>query len=86
MIGEVIGPCLINPRDICHLNAFVQLRFHILPLRLLIVAWSNCDPIISAIRLIFLAMSKNRHIDTVSLSIVCEPDVLDGKDCFELAL
>jgi hypothetical protein len=52
----------------------------------MIVAWPNCDPIISALRLMFVAMSQNRPIDAVSLSTVREPDVLDGKDCFELAL
>jgi hypothetical protein len=52
----------------------------------MIVAWPNRDPIISALRLMFVAMSQNRPIDAVSLSTVCEPDVLDGKDCFELAL
>jgi hypothetical protein len=31
-------------------------------------------------------MSQNWPIDAVSLSTVCEPDVLDGKDGFELAL
>jgi hypothetical protein len=31
-------------------------------------------------------MSQDRLIDAVSLSIVCEPDVFDGKDCFELGL
>jgi hypothetical protein len=52
----------------------------------MIIAWLNRDPIISALRLMFVAMSQNRTIDAVSLSAVCEPDVLDGKDCFELAL
>jgi hypothetical protein len=52
----------------------------------MIVAWPNRDPIISALRLMFVAMSQNRPIDAVLLSTVCGPDVLDGKDCFELAL
>jgi hypothetical protein len=52
----------------------------------MIVAWPNRDPIISVLRLMFVAMSQNRPIDAVSLSTVCEPDVLDGKDCFGLAL
>jgi hypothetical protein len=38
MIDEVIGPGLINPRNTSYVNAFVQLFFHILPLRLMIVA------------------------------------------------
>jgi hypothetical protein len=52
----------------------------------MIVAYPNRDLIISALRLMLVAMSQNRPIDAVSLSTVCEPDVLDGKDCFELAL
>jgi hypothetical protein len=34
----------------------------------------------------FVAMSQNGPIDAVSLCTVCRPDVLDGIDCFELAL
>jgi hypothetical protein len=34
----------------------------------------------------FVAMPHDRFIGVVSLSTVCEPDVVDGKDCFELAL
>jgi hypothetical protein len=86
MIDEVIGPGFINPRNTCSVNAFVQLLFHILPLKLMIAAWPNRDPILSALHLIFVAMSQNRPIDAVSLSTGCEPDVLDGGDCFELAL
>jgi hypothetical protein len=52
----------------------------------MIVAWPNRDPIISALHLMFVAMSQNRPIDAVSLSTVCVPGVLDGKDCFELGL
>jgi hypothetical protein len=62
----------------------MQLLFHILPLRLLIVAWSNRDPTISALHLMFVAMSQDRLINAVALSTVCEPDVFDSKDCFEL--
>jgi hypothetical protein len=86
MIDNVIGPGLINPKNARYVSAFVPLLYHILPLKLLIVAWPNRDPIIFALRLVFVAMSQNWLIDTVSLSTVCEPDVLDGKDCFELAL
>jgi hypothetical protein len=53
---------------------------------LLIVTWPNRDPIFSALRLMFVAMSHDRSIGVVSLSTVCRPDVVDGKDCFELAL
>jgi hypothetical protein len=86
IIDEMIGPGLINPRNTYCVNSFVQLLFHILPLTLMIVAWPNRDPIILALRLVFVAMSQNRPTDAVSLSIVCEPDVLDSKYCVELAL
>jgi hypothetical protein len=86
MIDEVIRLGIINLRDACFVHAFMQWLFHILLLRLLIVAWPNRDRIISALHLIFVAMSQDRLIDAVSLSTVCEPDVLDGKDCFELGL
>jgi hypothetical protein len=86
MIDEVIGPGLINPRDVCYVNAFMQLFFYILPLRLVIVAWPNQDLMISALHLVFVAMSQDRLIDAVSLSTVCEPDFFLGKDCFEIGL
>jgi hypothetical protein len=88
MIDEVTRPGLINPRDTCYVNAFMPSLFHILPLRLLIVAWPNQDRIISALHLMFLAMSQDRPIDAVYfiLSTVCEPDVFDDKDCLELGL
>jgi hypothetical protein len=85
-IDEVIKPDLINPSDVCSVNTFMQLLYHILPLRLLIVAWPNQDPIISALHLMFVAISQDRLIDAVSLSTACEPDVFDGKDSFELGL
>jgi hypothetical protein len=53
---------------------------------LLIVACPNQDLIISALHLVFVVMSQDRLIDAVSLWPVCEPDVFDGKDCFELGL
>jgi hypothetical protein len=86
MIDEVIRPGLLNPRDACYVNAIMQLLFHILPLRLLILASPNQDLIISALHLMFVAMSQDRLIDVVSLSTACEPDVFDGKYCFELGL
>jgi hypothetical protein len=86
MIDGVIGHCFVNPRNTCYVDAFAQFLFHILLLRLMVIAWPNSDPIISALRLMFVAMSQNRPINAVSLSTVCEPDVLDGEDCFELAL
>jgi hypothetical protein len=64
----------------------MQLLFHILPLRLLIVAWPNRDLTISVLHLMFVAMSQHRLIHAVSLPTVCEPYVFDGKDCFELGL
>jgi hypothetical protein len=41
---------------------------------------------ISALHLMFVAVSQDQLIDAVSLSVVCDPDVFDGKDCFQLGL
>jgi hypothetical protein len=86
LIDEVIRPGVINPRDACYVNVFVQLLFHILPLRFLIVVWPNRDLIISALHPMLVAISQDRLIDAVSLLPVCEPYVFDGKDCFDLGL
>jgi hypothetical protein len=86
MIDEVTRLDLINPTGACDVNAFMQLLFHILPLRLLFIAWSNRDPILAALHLMFVTMSQDRSVDALSLLIVCEPGVFDGKDCFELGL
>jgi hypothetical protein len=53
---------------------------------LLIIAWHDQNPIISVLHLMFITMSQDRLMNAVVLSIVCEPDVVDGKDYFELAL
>jgi hypothetical protein len=34
----------------------------------------------------FAAMSQDRLIDAVLLLTVCEPDIFDGKNCFELGV
>jgi hypothetical protein len=86
MTDEVIRPGLLNPRDAYYVHAFLYLLFHMLPLRLLFVVWPNRDLIFSAFHLMFVAMFQARLIDAVSLSTVCDPDVFDGKDCFELGL
>jgi hypothetical protein len=86
MIDEVIRPGLINPWDACYVNAFMALLVRTIPLRWLIIAWPNQYLIISALHLMLFAVSHDRLIDAVSLSTVCESDVSDGKDCFELGL
>jgi hypothetical protein len=64
----------------------MQLLFHILPLKLLIVAWPNRNLIIFALHLMLVAMSQDRFMDAASLSTTCEADIFDDKDRFELGL
>jgi hypothetical protein len=47
LIQDVIGPHLIDPSHACYINTFVQFLFHILPLRLLMLAWFDRDPMIT---------------------------------------
>jgi ubiquitin C-terminal hydrolase len=86
MIREVIAPGLFNPSHTCYINAFVQVLFHIIPLKLMILAWPNADQTVSKVRLLFASMSQHHVIDAVSLSTICEPDFHDAKDCSEFAL
>jgi hypothetical protein len=86
MIREVIAPGLFNPFHSCYINAFVQVLFHILPLKLMILAWPNADQTVSKVHLLFAGMSQQLVTNAVSLSTVCEPDLCDAKDCSELAL
>jgi hypothetical protein len=79
MIDEVIRPSLVNPRDAGYVNAFTQLLFHILPLKLLIVAWPNRDLIISALHLMFVVMSQDRLIDAVSCRLHVDQTSLMAK-------
>jgi hypothetical protein len=86
VIDAIIGLGLTNLRDTRYVNASVKLLFHFRPLMLTIVTWPNRDPIFSALRLMFGAMFQGQFIDVVSLSTVCKPDLVDGRDCLELPL
>jgi hypothetical protein len=57
LIQEVIGPGLINPSYTHYINALVQLIFHILPLRLLILVWPNSNSTFGKLPLLLAAMS-----------------------------
>jgi hypothetical protein len=57
MIQEVTGLGLTNPSHPCYINAFAQTLFHILPLRLIILVWPNCDPQVSQLCVLFADMS-----------------------------
>jgi hypothetical protein len=81
MMQEVSGPDIINPLSTCYINALVQILFHTLPLRLIVITWPNHDPTISKLRVLFTAMSQHQLTDAVSLSTLSEVDVLDAKDC-----
>jgi hypothetical protein len=70
MIDEVIGPGLHNSRFPCCSNLFMQMRFYILPLCQRTLIRPNRDPIVSKLRLAFIAMSLRRVMDTASLATV----------------
>jgi hypothetical protein len=86
MIEDVIGPGLFNRSHLCYISAFVQVLFHILPLRPIIRYWPNQDHTMSHLRAVFVEMCENRVTDPGSLSDVCEPNVRITKDCSEFAL
>jgi hypothetical protein len=86
MIHQVIGPGLRNLGHACYITAFLPVLFHMPPLRLLILAWPNSDPIVGKLRGVFAHMGKRELTNAISLEEICEPHFLDAKDCFELAL
>jgi hypothetical protein len=57
MIQEVTGLGLTNPSHLCYISTFAQPLFHILPLRLIILGWPNCDPQVSQHCILFADMS-----------------------------
>jgi hypothetical protein len=59
MIQEVIRPGLANPFCAHYINAFAQTLFHILPLRLMIIARPSFEPTLSDFRAVFADMSQH---------------------------
>jgi hypothetical protein len=51
---------------------------------LLIIAWPNRDPIISALHLMFDAIYQDRLTDVVSLPTVCEPDAVPAGQSYSV--
>jgi hypothetical protein len=86
IMRDLIGPGLLNGSYRCYINAFVQKLFHILPLRLLILAWPYDDPIICELRLLFAEMSNHERTSAIFLSRICEPHFVHSKDCSEFAM
>jgi hypothetical protein len=82
----LIGPGLLNRSHLCWINAFVQRVFHILALRLIILAWPNDDPIGTELRLLFARISRCEVTSAASLSLICEPGLVPGKDCSEFGM
>jgi ubiquitin C-terminal hydrolase len=83
---DLIGPGLLNRSHLCYINAFVQTLFHILPLRLMILAWPNDNPIGTEFRLLFAQMSRHEVTSAASLSRICELHLVCGQDCSEFGM
>jgi hypothetical protein len=86
MIYHFIGPGLDNPSRICYINAFVQVLFHIPPLRYLILAWLNRHPTVEKLYNLFVTMSNHQLANAISLSTIDDPDIPPPQDSAEIAL
>jgi hypothetical protein len=86
MISHFIGPGLINRAYICYINAFVQVRFHILPLRYLILAWPNRHPTVEKLYNLFVTMTNHQLANAVRLSTIDDPDIRPSQDCSEIVM
>jgi hypothetical protein len=67
MIEDVIGPGLSNPDQFCDINALVQTLFHTLPLRLLVVDWSNGQPTMTKLSAVIVVMAQGKMTSAVSM-------------------
>jgi hypothetical protein len=86
IIEWVIRRGLINPSYTCHIAVFVQTPFHILPRRFMTQGWAHCDLTVSKLHILLAAMSQYQLTAAVSICTLCEPNVLDAKDCSKLAI
>jgi hypothetical protein len=86
LIHQFIGPGLINRSHTCYINAFVQMLFHILPIRYLILALPDYDPVASKIRSIFVCMSRHQLTTTVSLTLTSQDNGNPTYECGEFAI
>jgi hypothetical protein len=79
----IIGGGLLNIANDCYINAFVQIVFHILPFRLLIMRWNTSERIVLQLQLVFRELARKNLISARFLRDVSEPGRAGPKDCSE---
>jgi hypothetical protein len=85
-VQTIIGTGLLNTANNCYLNAVIQVLFHLLPVRNLIMSWPGENSVAAQLRLVFMNLSRARLICPAFMSGVCEPGEDRAKDCSEFAL
>jgi hypothetical protein len=70
----------------CHVNAFIQVMYHMLPLRRLTLHWPSSESVTLQLHRIFANMVGQRLISPVFISDLCERRVRGPKDSAEFAM
>jgi hypothetical protein len=81
-----IGYGLLNTSSNCYVNAFLQVIYHITPLRRLVLSWESSDWMVRLLQRVFSSMERKRLVSPAGLAEICEPGVHGQKDCYEFAL
>jgi hypothetical protein len=79
----IIGGGLLNTANDCYIDAFLQIVFHILPFRLLIMRWNTSERIVLQLQSVFRGLTRKDLISAGFLRDVLEPERASPKDCSE---
>jgi hypothetical protein len=79
----IIGRGLLNTANDCYINAFLQIVFHVLPFRVLIMRWKTSERIVVQLQLVFRELTRKNLISAGFGRDVSEPERAGPKDCSE---
>jgi hypothetical protein len=81
--NSLVSVGLLNRDGSCYVNAFLQVLFHVSPLRSLILRLGRDDPLLRRLRSIFSEMARGNLICPADIGMIVEPDRQGDKDCCE---
>jgi hypothetical protein len=80
LIDDLIGPGPVNLSFLCYISAFIQILFHGLAWRRLILAWPTLSRAAARVRVLLGKICKGKMTDAVTLCDVWEPQIHEAKD------
>jgi hypothetical protein len=83
---DFVGPGLLNRRNNCYVNAFLEVIVHLAPLRAAIIQMDSDDEMVTKLRAILMSMLQGQLIVPNDIGNVVEPGRRGEKDCCEFGL